>query len=60
MNALLSLTVLLAATTSAVGSRRRMIFFASSVRRAICRGVPCQNVARLASFQIWYASIDGP
>lgn len=60
LKVLFSRTVLLAATTSAVGSRRRMMRFASSVNRTICRGVPCQNVVRLASFQIWYASIDGP
>ena len=30
------------------------------MRVAICFGVPCQNVVRLASFQIWYDSIEFP
>ena len=51
---------MLAATTLAVGSYLRMILYASWVRVAICLGVPCQNVVRLASFQIWYDSIESP
>ena len=51
---------MLAATTFAVGSYLRMILYASWVSVAICLGVPCQNVVRLASFQIWYDSIELP